>query len=253
MFNKKIKRTDDLQYLRLDFIDQRFKKPLEVFKKITSIIISDLRESQPGVKLLDVGCGTGEFIYHVKNSHPNIECEGLEYLPELCSKANAILGECVKKASVLQASSVEKEKFDYITFLNTHMIFDDLKPVLRNLLLWTKPGGKIIIAGPFNPDPVDVWVRYKKSKSKENSLQHGWNIISQETVGNLLTEILGEQAFQFHDYRIPIDVPRDPTDCLRQRTLKDEDGNRWLTNGLSQLVQMKILEINKPNTSRSTY
>ena len=69
-------------------------------------------------------------------------------------------------------------------------------------------------------------------------------------MGNLLTEILGEQTFQFHDYRIPIDVPRDPTDCLRQRTLKDEDGNRWLTNGLSQLVQMKILEINKPNANR---
>ena len=75
--------------------------------------------------ILDVGCGTGEFIYYLKNAHPTIKCEGLEYLPELCSMANKILGNCVKQGSILHKYNADKEKYDYITLLNTHMIFDD--------------------------------------------------------------------------------------------------------------------------------
>ena len=57
MFNKKTKRTDDLQYLRLDFLDQRFKKPLEIFKHITSLIGSHLDKAQSDVCILDVEGG----------------------------------------------------------------------------------------------------------------------------------------------------------------------------------------------------
>ena len=101
MFNKKTKRTDDLQYLRSDFLDQRFKKPLEIFKHVTSLIGFHFENAQSDVCILDVGCGTGEFIYYLKNSHPTIKCEGLEYLPELCSMTNKILGNCVKQGSIL--------------------------------------------------------------------------------------------------------------------------------------------------------
>ena len=125
MFNKKTKRTDDQQYLRLDFLDQRFKKPLEIFKHVTSLIGSHFDNAQSDVCILDVGCGTGEFIYYLKNAHPTIKCEGLEYLPELCSMTNKILGNCVKQGSILHKYNADKEKYDYITLLNTHMIFDD--------------------------------------------------------------------------------------------------------------------------------
>jgi SAM-dependent methyltransferase len=244
MFKDSGIRKHDKQYLRLN----RYEKPLEIFKACGQFV-SVRPTSEP---VLDVGCAAGEFLYYLKATYPQHSYQGLDLLPELFQKANSMLGGGVKVGSVLDRSNFEGKRFDQVFMLNAHMIFDDLKSLLENLIYWCRPGGQVIIAGAFNPDPADVWIRYRLSDGPINGdLETGWNIHSIATVGRLIDGLVGVGAYEVLPFHVPIDIQKDPADFLRQRTIKDDEGRRWLVNGLSQLVQMYIVMINVPSSPDS--
>ena len=241
MFNDNSVRKHDKQYLRLN----RYEKPLEIFKACGQFVAA----RPASASILDVGCAAGEFLYYLKTSYPQHSYQGLDLLPELVEKANSMLGGGANAGSVLERSNFESGRFDQVFMLNTHMIFDDLKSLIENLIYWCRPGGQVVIAGAFNPDPADVWIRYRLSDSPvAGDLETGWNIHSIATTGRLIDCIVGVGAYEVVPFYVPIDIQRDPADFLRQRTIKDEEGRRWLVNGLSQLVQMYILVINLPSS-----
>ena len=238
MINDNPVRKHDKQYIRLN----RYEKPLEIFKSCGRFA------AQPAsAHILDVGCAAGEFLYYMKKSYPQHSYQGLDLLPELVEKANSMIGGCVKVGSVLERGNFERGHFDQVFMLNTHMIFDDLKTLLENLVYWCRPGGQIVIAGAFNPDPADVWIRYRLSDSPvAGELETGWNIHSIASTERLINGLVGVGAHEVMPFHVPIDIQKDPADFLRQRTIKDEEGRFWLVNGLSQLVQMYIVVINVP-------
>ena len=238
MITDNAKRKHDQQYLRLN----RYEKPLEIFKAV------GLLAARPAkAHILDVGCASGEFLYYMKKTYTQYSYRGLELLPELVEKANSMLGGCVKVGSVLERSNFERGHFDRVFMLNTHMIFDDLETLVENLVYWCRPGGQVFIAGAFNPDPADVWIRYRLSDSPvPGELETGWNIHSIASTVRLINRLVGQGACEVMPFHVPFDIQKDPADFLRQRTIKDEEGQFWLVNGLSQLVQMHIVVINVP-------
>lgn len=239
MFSESGVRKHDKQYLRLN----RYENPLEIFKVCGKFVGA---RSEPA-SVLDVGCAAGEFLHHLKSTYPQHSYRGLDVLPELVEKANAMLGGGVIQGSVLERDSFKGASFDQVFMLNAHMIFDDLTVLVENLTHWCRPGGKVVIAGAFNPDPADVWIRYRHSDSPAaGDLETGWNIHSLASVGRLIDGLVGQGNYEVEPFRVPFDIPRDPEDFLRQRTITDTQGQRWLVNGLSQLVQMFIVSISIP-------
>jgi len=239
MFSESGVRKHDKQYLRLN----RYENPLEIFKVCGKFV--GARPASASV--LDVGCAAGEFLYHLKSTYPQHSYRGLDVLPELVEKANAMLGGGVIQGSVLERDSFEGASFDQVFMLNAHMIFDDLTVLVENLTHWCRPGGQVVIAGAFNPDPADVWIRYRHADSPAAAdLETGWNIHSLASVGRLIDGLVGRGNYEVEPFRVPFDIPRDPEDFLRQRTITDTQGQRWLVNGLSQLVQMFIVSISIP-------
>lgn len=237
-------RKHDKQYLRLN----RYDRPLEIFKSCGRFV-----SARPAIStVLDVGCAAGEFLYYLRATYPQHSYQGLDLLPELVEKANSMLGGGVKAGSVLDRSNFDGGHFDLVFMLNAHMIFDDLKSLVENLIYWCRSGGQVIIAGAFNPDPADVWIRYRLSDTPVvGDLETGWNIHSIATVGRLIDSLIGIGAYEVFPFHVPIDIQKDPADFLRQRTIKDDEGRRWLVNGLSQLVQMYILVINLPASRKN--
>ena len=123
-------------------------------------------------------------------------------------------------------------------------MFDDLEPVLKNIKKWSTKGATIFIFGAFNPDPADIWIRYKLSDKTDNRLHSDWNIPSIESVSNLVIKIFGKNSFKWEKFKIKFQTEKDPNNFLRQRTINDGK-NKYLINGLCQIIYPYILEIKR--------
>ena len=230
LLQEKIRKDD--QYLYLD----RYKNPLKIFK----VLAQKIGHRSKG-DLLDIGAATGEFIYHLERNISN-KLTGLEIDARLIKRATKFVSSPIKQGDVLNGNLFSENQFEIITFLNTHMIFDDLRPVLENIKKWSSPGGKIFIFGAFNPDPADIWIRYRISDKPEGNLESGWNIPSITGISNLVTELFGKTSFKWEKFEIDFKIEKDPSDFLRQRTI-NSGTDYFIINGLCQIVYPYILEI----------
>ncbi len=97
----------------------------------------------PSSTLLDVGCGSGEFLSFM--SHCGYRAEGVEPSPSARSKAQAESG-CTVTASLNMVAGTER--FEIATLWHVLEHFDDPGQCLKRLYALLKPAGHIIIAVP---------------------------------------------------------------------------------------------------------
>ena len=232
------KRTHDSFYLQ----EKPNMPPKESFKFIENLIRQDSLKTQ---RILDIGCANGAFPNYLKKSFPNYEIEGMELLKELVLKAQ----ESYPHVKFFQGSVLSRPKkfmisnYDSITALGLISIFDNLDEVFKNIMMMVKPGGKIYIHGMFNRYDLDVFIKYRKSSShKLNYVESGWNIVSFATCERIL-EKLGAAKVELHDFNLEIDLARKDYDEVRSWTVKLEDGQRIITNGLCLIQPQAVLEI----------
>jgi hypothetical protein len=233
IFSKGKIRKDD-QYLYMD----RYREPLQIFKNICNKIVT-----LPTTKLLDIGAATGEFLYHLERNVSH-DLNGLEFDSRLIDRAKKFVNSPIKHGDVLDGKAFSENEFGIVTLLNTHMIFDDLAPLFTNIEKWSDRKSVIYIFGAFNPDPADIWIRYKMSDDSDKRLQSGWNIPSIKSVSNLIEKVFNPASYSWEKFDIGLEIKKDPTDFLRQRTIKSES-ETLLINGLCQVVYPYIVEIKR--------
>lgn len=110
-------------------------------------ILAALEKGRPG-KLLDVGCGTGEFISFMKKHGWDVV--GIEPAAEACAIANRS-GLCAFKLTIEQLMHEHPEllhKFNVVTMLNVLEHVPDPIGFLRSVKKLLAPSGKIIIRVP---------------------------------------------------------------------------------------------------------
>ena len=192
---------------------------------------------------MDIGAATGEFMFHLEKNIPN-KLTGLEIDGRLIDRAKKFVTSPIKQGDVLDGELFRENEFNIVTFLNTHMIFDDLEPVLKNIKRWSSPDANIFVFGAFNPDPADIWIRYKISDKTDTRIQSGWNIPSIESISNLIDTVFGRNCYKWEKFDIDFKIEKDPKDFLRQRTINDGQ-DTVLVNGLCQVIYPYILEISR--------
>lgn len=234
------KRTHDKFYLSED---------REIPIKDSFVMVADHIELEfgsriSGLKMADIGCAVGVFPNYLRNRFPSLDITGCEYDDELLNAARAYYPE-IKfcKFDITNSRSCNPSSFDIISVCGVLSIFDQIGDVFRNLLRWTRPGGKIFIFNMFNPNDIDVFVRYKRSGSLTDAhLESGWNIPSQATVREILSAE-GISDFQFDLFNISTDLRKVPNDPVRSWTEKDEEGRRLVVNGLCLMQPFYLLTI----------
>lgn len=93
-------------------------------------------------KLLDYGCGTGEFLKNCQDNHWNIS--GVE--PSANARAQAVT---LTKASIAESiNDLKEQEFDAITLWHVLEHIPDLNAILQQLKSRLKKGGTIFIAVP---------------------------------------------------------------------------------------------------------
>ena len=98
----------------------------------------------PKGRLLDIGCGVGDFLLHIKKQ--SWEISGIE--PSDDAKAIAFERLGFFPLSPSESSSLPDHFFDVITMWHVLEHVDDLKSQLSELKRLLKPGGRLIIALP---------------------------------------------------------------------------------------------------------
>jgi SAM-dependent methyltransferase len=224
--------------------ESRYDRPKEIFKRLAALA-GESGLLKTGARVADIGCAAGEFLYFLSKTHPGAHYAGWDALPELVDKARRMVPEVeFSTGSVLDGALAPQASFD-VLFLNGVMsLCDDFRPVLDNVLRWTRPGGRLYIFEIFNPHPLDVFLRFRRAGDESGDGMGHWNILSRQTVGAFLDEIAGRDSYRFIPFEMSFDLAADPDDAVRTWTWL-VDGRRLFTNGLSMLLNLEVLEIRR--------
>ena len=213
--------------------------------KDSFVAVADVISRQKFSSIADVGCATGAFPAYLKKRFPGSDIEGIEYLDSLLNKALTDFPEIsFSKGNVLDKKSVTK-KFDVITMLGVLTIFDDYNTVLKNVLSWLNPKGKLILHNLVNEYDIDVFIKYRTPKDNyvETDLEQGWNIISKKSL-ELFAEKNSARLVSCEDFSISVDLQKQE-DVMRSWTENNLSGTRDLFNALHIRQPHKIVVIEK--------
>ena len=220
--------------------ENRFDEPKEIFKKISSIIKNhDYEES---MNVCDIGCATGEFLYYLKTIFPKSNVTGFDVSNSMIQHAKKMIPDgTFYEGNANLKKSLPENSFDVITMTGVLSIIDDPKPPITNIISSLKNSGIALIAGSFNPNPIDVVLRYRDANSNDATLSSGWNVHSCFSIEKIIQEISPKAKICWHDFEMPFEI-KQTSDLMRTWTVKIND-KMSLVNGACQIVNMKILEL----------
>ncbi|OGP79267.1 MAG: hypothetical protein A2V86_08535 [Deltaproteobacteria bacterium RBG_16_49_23] len=130
-------------YEKLDLI---YKNPSHLMHKKMQLILNNVRG---GGSLIDIGCGTGEFIVQLKDRFNTLvgidtSSHAIEFTTRRIGKDHKILLECGE----LDSLRFQAERFDACLCLDVLEHIKDLSPFLQEIYRILKPGAEMIVTVP---------------------------------------------------------------------------------------------------------
>lgn len=224
--------------------DNIYLKGKPVIKQSFKFLLKEILINQKKFKnLIDIGCSNGAFLSYAQTKLKNKNLYGADIRMDLiqaakknCPTANFY------KLDISKKNKVHNEKFDVCILDGVHTIFDYVEEWLENFLSFCSKNGSVYIFGSFNPEPYDVIVRVKNSKS--NILETGFNRLSLETLKKAMLK--KNFSFKIKKFDININLKKDKKDPRRTYTVNLKNKKKITINGLEQ-VSTKYLVIGKIN------
>lgn len=223
---------------------KEYESPKESFKFVANLIKTHFGD-QP-VSILDVGCASGAFLFYAKKNLNIVNSAGMDISDLHIKQALKFLPDTVFIIDDIQQPKTSlKNQFDIVTCLGTVAIFDDLEPILINLLSLVKKGGSLFIHDLINEYPIDVIMRYR-TVQKENCSEwkSGLNIHCKQTYENLIEKIDKNAKLSFHPFTMPFKIPQ-TSDPIRAWTIQTDSNPNQIIVGTMQILNFMCLEVKK--------
>lgn len=235
-FNEAERIADDDVYLGED----RFDEPKEIHKFVADMIAAP-RDAD--VTFLDVGCATGEFIYYLRKLFPRGSFTGYDVSEPMLARAREILPDTRFVMKDVLSQTVAAERVcDVVVCVGVVQIFDNIEICLHNLLRHVKPGGQLIVAGPFNANPIDMITRYRRADQEDGGWELGWNAFSRHTCDRALESSGKDLRWDWADFVMPFPLERGE-DSMRTWTIGTDACPTQLVNGAGQLINIHVLSV----------
>jgi SAM-dependent methyltransferase len=208
-----------------------------IIELVRNLSSASLRPGNP-VRLLDIGCSTGNLLYHLKRNIAGIEFVGADMVP-------SILDECRRNADLNGIRFEERNvldlgytgAFDIITVNAVLYMLDDgqFRQSIVSIEKALRPGGRLFVFDFFHEFNQDLAI-LEKSKSHPDGLMLHFR--PRSTTKRIL-EDHGFSGIRFLPFSIPIDLAlgkkfsddEDGFEDLNSHTIKDESGARMLFRG----------------------
>jgi ubiquinone/menaquinone biosynthesis C-methylase UbiE len=119
-------------------------------------------ELRPGMRVLDAGCGTGNFeVFIAEKNPPSIRVDAVDFSPAMLAvasgKCSALGNVSFHHADLSAALPFEDETFDRILSINVLYALPDLDATMREFLRVLKPEGQMVLTSPapeFSATPL---------------------------------------------------------------------------------------------------
>jgi len=125
---------------------------MSIFFKMCYRKIRPLLNLQDGMKLLDVGCGTGGLLKEISGSGKEVNLYGIDLSPEMIRAAKVKLKD-EKHVELYEGSAAnlpfESNYFDYVVCMNSLHHHADPNQSLTEMTRVLKPGGAMILMDGF--------------------------------------------------------------------------------------------------------
>jgi len=205
----------------------------KVIIKLIQEAVAALKPVNRRLRLLDVGCSTGNLLLHVKRIFTDMELSGCDLALSSLEKCRANPELSGIEFKVLNLLKLPAEICD-IVIVNAvlYMMEDDqFEHSIKNLANCLPRGGKLIVFDFFHPFNQHLSI-IEKSRSHPDGLRLVFRPM------DMVTRILAEAGFCDPDFRpfvLPIDLPLKNDGELVSYTVANSDGRRLPFRGaLSQ-------------------
>jgi 2-polyprenyl-3-methyl-5-hydroxy-6-metoxy-1,4-benzoquinol methylase len=182
-------------------------------------------------RILDVGTASGDFLYFLPDQ---ISALGLDSSPELIDEANKS-----RKKSNLEFQVAEfqtfscNEHFDAITILGTLVTIQDWQQVVAKCIQ-LRPK-LILIHDCFNPNPIDIKLGFKNSKSSNQEFNFGYNVLSIDSLNEFFKSY--QVNLEISEFHMETELFKDPKNPMHNYHA-DFNGEKVLTNGSGLVLRM---------------
>lgn len=186
-------------------------------------------ESRPDigpVRILDVGCHTGNLIRHILGIFPGVLCTGVDVFEEVIDhcRARAELSECTFNTADVRALPYDRE-FDVVMASAVLCRFDrgDFEISLRSLAKSLRRGGYFVSFEYYHEWAQHLSIIERSSRHPEGLSIHMRSIPDVQSS----LERAGFSEYSFSPFRIACDLTRpEDGDPLMTYTVRTEDGER---------------------------
>lgn len=136
-------------------------------------IVLPLLEGEPELKILEVGCGTGQLIKEITEQYPQVHYLGIdvaENMVEIAAKDNT--GENVTFRHCPVEDFESEEKYDVILCTHAFPYFPEKDKVMKKMAGLCKKNGRVIIANSSTNSLKDLIINFglKATTSKAKYL-----------------------------------------------------------------------------------
>lgn len=222
-------------YDRFKFVGDLFSEYLEKNKDKDSI------------KVLDIGCANGAFIYYLKKRFPNenIEYSGIEYLQGFVdiAKQEEVLKDVNFYCDDAETFSLD-ETFDVVLMQGVLSYFDNCDAALNNIYNHLAPGGLSLIFGIFNHNDIDLLTKFRLNEVDPDEWHSGYNIHALKTFDRYFNK-RGVSSIKNHKFTMTTDLSPSETNKLAGYTLTTKEVGKIVVNGLCLINNFYVVEINK--------
>jgi SAM-dependent methyltransferase len=220
---------DDADMRRYQEYQKRYAATIREFEKVVIRLIGEVSQSIPRsgepLTLLDIGCSTGNFLMHLRNTFPQMLLTGGDVapgLPEVWRENPQLFGIQLRVMDILELP--RDQRFDIVCANAALMFFDDAQfdLAIQNIASVVEDGGWFVGFDLFHPFEQELAI-IEHSKAKPNGVQ--FRIRSYERVRRAFTDA-GLATPSFVPFHLPIDIdrPTDPSD-ITTYTVRSREGH----------------------------
>jgi ubiquinone/menaquinone biosynthesis C-methylase UbiE len=117
-----------------------------MFRRSHNMFINSIMRDARKIKILDVGCGTGEFAMKLKSCKKDADVYGMDISPDMIGIAKAKFGGAVNfRVGDVENMPYEDNSFDYLTCSHSFHHYPRKKKAAGEMFRILKDGGRVMI------------------------------------------------------------------------------------------------------------